>query len=194
VGPDQAVTAGSDQPDTANSRLKIAGHALHLMLIPLPLGMFLGTLIFDIIYLLTDDLQFATVAFFMAVLGAIGGVAAAATGAVDYMNIPKGTRAKRVGTVHAIGNDIVIALFALSAFLRYRTDDYEASALALTLTFAGAAASIATGWLGGELVERLGVGVDADAHLDATSSLKDEPVLRVQLNNPEPTAVPTQPQ
>jgi uncharacterized membrane protein len=169
-----------------DSRLKIAGHAVHPILIPLPLGMFLGTLIFDVVYLLTDDLQFATVSFFMAVLGVVGGVAAAATGAVDYMNIPKGTRAKRVGTVHAIGNDLVIALFALSVFLRYRADDYEPSALALTLTFAGAAASMVTGWLGGELVERLGVGVDADAHLDATSSLKDEPMLRVQLKNPEP--------
>jgi uncharacterized membrane protein len=137
-----------------DSRLKIAGHAVHPMLIPLPLGMFLGTLIFDIVYLVTDDLQYATGSFFMAVLGAAGGVAAAATGAVDYKNIPKGTRAKRVGTVHAIGNDLVIALFALSAVLRYRADDYEPSALALTLTFAGAAASVVTGWLGGELVER----------------------------------------
>ena len=175
-----------------DSRLKIAGHAVHPMLIPLPLGMFLGTLIFDIVYLITDDLQFATVSFFMAVLGTVGGIAAAATGAVDYKNLPKGTRAKRVGTVHAIGNDAVIALFALSALLRFRADDYAPSALALTLTFAGAAASVVTGWLGGELVERLGVGVDADAHLDATSSLKDEPMIRVQLNNPEPTPVSTQ--
>ncbi len=167
-----------------DSRLKIAGHAVHPMLIPLPLGMFVGTLIFDIVYLVTDDPQHATVSYFMAVLGTVGGVAAAATGAVDYLNIPKGTRAKRVGTVHAIGNDIVIALFALSAFLRYRADDYDASALALTLTFAGATIALVTGWLGGELVERLGVGVDSDAHLDATSSLKEEPMLRVQLNNP----------
>jgi uncharacterized membrane protein len=174
-----------------DSRLKIAGHAVHPMLIPLPLGMFLGTLIFDIVYLLTDDLQFATVSFYMAVLAAVGGVAAAATGAVDLKNIPTGTRAKRVGTVHAIGNDIVIALFALSAFLRYQADDYTPSGLALALTFAGAAASFVTGWLGGELVERLGVGVDADAHLDATSSLKDEPMLRVQLNNPEPAPTAT---
>jgi uncharacterized membrane protein len=172
-----------------DSRLKIAGHAVHPMLIPLPLGMFIGTLIFDIVYLLTDDLQFATVSFFMAMLAAVGGVAAAATGAVDLKNIPKGTRAKRVGNVHAIGNDIVIALFALSALLRYQADDYKPSALALALTFAGASASFVTGWLGGELVERLGVGVDADAHLDATSSLKDEPMLRVQLNNPEAAPV-----
>jgi uncharacterized membrane protein len=169
---------------TMDSRLKVAGHAVHPMLIPLPLGMFLGTLIFDVVYLVTHDLQFATVSFFMAVLSVAGGVAAAATGAVDFKNIPKGTRAKRIGLVHAIGNDVVIALFAISALLRYRADDYEPSALALALTFAGAAASLVTGWLGGELVERLGVGVDADAHLDASSSLKDEPMLRMQLNNP----------
>ena len=161
-----------------DSRLKVAGHAVHPMLIPLPLGMFVGTLIFDVVYLITDDLQFATVSFFMAVL------AAAATGAVDFKNIPKGTRAKRVGLVHAIGNDIVIGLFALSAFLRYRADDYEPSVLALALTFAGAAASFVTGWLGGELVERLGVGVDSDAHLDASSSLTAGPLVRMQLNNP----------
>ena len=120
----------------------------------------------------------------MAVLAAVGGVAAAATGAVDFKSIPSGTRAKRVGWVHAIGNDVVLVLFALSAFLRYRADDYQPSALALALTFAGAAASFLTGWLGGELVERLGVGVDSDAHLDASSSLTAGPILRVQLNNP----------
>ena len=169
-----------------DSRLKVAGHAVHPMLIPLPLGMFLGTLIFDIVYLVTSDLQFATVSFFMAVLAVVGGVAAAATGAVDFKNIPSGTRAKRVGWVHAIGNDVVIALFALSAFLRYRADDYEPSALALTLTFAGAALSFVTGWLGGELIERLGVGVDSDAHLDASSSLTAGPLVRMQLNNPAP--------
>jgi uncharacterized membrane protein len=88
------------------------------MLIPLPLGMFLSTPIFDIVYLLTDDLQYATVSSFIAVLGAVGGVAAAATGAFHYKNIAKGTHAKHVGTVHVIGNDIAIHLFALSAFLR----------------------------------------------------------------------------
>jgi hypothetical protein len=31
--------------------------------------------------------------------------------------------------------------------------------------------SLVTAWLGGELVERLGVGVDEGAHLDAPNSL-----------------------
>ncbi len=43
-----------------DSRLKIAGHAVHPMLIPIPLGMFIGTLVFDVLYLVTDDAQYAT--------------------------------------------------------------------------------------------------------------------------------------
>jgi hypothetical protein len=35
----------------------------------------------------------------------------------------------------------------------------------------GAILSLLTGWLGGELVDRLGVGVDDGANLDAPSSL-----------------------
>jgi uncharacterized membrane protein len=166
-----------------NSRLKVAGHAVHPMIIPVPLGMFIGTLVFDLLYLMTDDAQYATVSFFMAATAVVGGLLAIATGAVDYGAIPKGTRAKRVATVHAIGNDVVVALFAISWLLRLGPDDHIPSALALTLTFAGAALSFLTGWLGGELVERLGVGVDEDAHLDASSSLKDGPLVRMEIGS-----------
>jgi hypothetical protein len=38
-------------------------------------------------------------------------------------------------------------------------------------SFIGAALALVGGWLGGELVERLGVGVDEGANLDAPSSL-----------------------
>jgi hypothetical protein len=37
--------------------------------------------------------------------------------------------------------------------------------------FAGCAVALFAGWLGGELVDRLGVGVDDGAHLNAPSSL-----------------------
>lgn len=37
--------------------------------------------------------------------------------------------------------------------------------------FAAGACALFTGWLGGELVDRLGVGVDEGAHLDAPNSL-----------------------
>ncbi len=112
----------------------------------------------------------------------VGGVLAIAS-AVDYAAIPKGTRAKRIATLHAIGNDVVVALFAGSWLLRLGPDDHQPSALALTLTFVGAALWFLTGWLGGELVERLGVGVDRDGHLDASNSLTRGPLVRMQLGS-----------
>jgi uncharacterized membrane protein len=44
--------------------------------------------------------------------------------------------------------------------------------MAIALGALGAGLAMFTGWLGGELVDRLGVGVDEGAHLDAPSSLK----------------------
>jgi len=40
------------------------------------------------------------------------------------------------------------------------------------LSFAGGVLALFTGWLGGELVDRLAVGVDPGAHVDAPSSLR----------------------
>jgi uncharacterized membrane protein len=45
---------------------------------------------------------------------------------------------------------------------------------ATILSLAGAGLSMVGGWFGGELVERLGVGVDPGAHLDAPNSLTEE--------------------
>jgi len=44
--------------------------------------------------------------------------------------------------------------------------------VALALSFVAGGSALITGWLGGELVDRLAVGVDEGAHLDAPSSLR----------------------
>ncbi len=65
---------------------------------------------------------------------------------------------------------VVLALFALSGWLRGDALA-EPGTGAIVLSLAAGALSMVTGWLGGELVDRLGVGVDDGAHLDAPSSL-----------------------
>jgi uncharacterized membrane protein len=65
---------------------------------------------------------------------------------------------------------VVLLLFAASFVLRAGTPQTPGT-LALTLSFAAGCLSLATGWLGGELVDRLSVGVDEGAHLNAPSSL-----------------------
>jgi hypothetical protein len=109
--------------------------------------------------------------------GIIGGLLAAVFGLVDWLAIPSGTRAKRIGLLHGVGNVIVVLMFAASWWLRMASPRTP-GALALTLSFAGLALALVTGWLGGELVDRLGVGVDEGAHINAPSSLSSRRAVR----------------
>jgi uncharacterized membrane protein len=154
------------------SRAKALGHPIHPMLIVFPLGLLSTAVIFDILYLITDRSGFATAAAYMIAAGIIGGLVAAVPGLIDWLAIPNGTRARRVGLLHGVGNVVVVLLFAISWLLRVGADNWDPSALALVFSFAGVLLSAVTGWLGGELVDRHGVGVDDDASLDAPSGLR----------------------
>ena len=155
------------------SRFKLAGHPLHQMLIVFPLGLLATAVVFDMIFLVTDNPAWAQSAFYMIGAGVITGLLAAVPGTVDWMAIPRGTRAKRIGLIHGVGNVVVVALFALSWYLR-REDPALPPTGAVVAGLLGAGIAVVTGWLGGELVDRLGVGVDDGAHLDAPSSLTSQ--------------------
>jgi uncharacterized membrane protein len=156
------------------ARAKLFGHPIHQMLVPFPLGLLATAVVFDIIHMATGGARFADVAYWMIVAGLIGGLIAAPFGTADWTKIPSGTRAKRIGALHGIGNVIVVLLFAGSWWLR-RNDPTTPSTLAHVLSFVGVAIAVVTGWLGGELVDRLAVGVDSGAHVDAPSSLSGRP-------------------
>jgi uncharacterized membrane protein len=156
------------------SKVKFAGHPVHPMLIVFPLGLLATAVIFDIIYLVSGNSQWTLVAYYMIGAGAIGGLAAAATGWLDWFAIPNGTRAKRIGLWHGVGNVIVMALFILSWVLRRDNPELPPTG-AIVAGLLGFGLAAVTGWLGGELVDRLGVGVDDGAHLDAPSSLSELP-------------------
>jgi uncharacterized membrane protein len=153
------------------SRAKLAGHAIHPMLITLPLGLLGTAVIFDIIGAFTDSAELAVASFYMLAAGIIGGLLAAVFGLWDWLAIPAGTRAKGIGLWHGVGNVVVVALFAGSWLLRRGQADYQPTGVAFWLGVVAVVLALATAWLGGELVERLGVGVDEGANLDAPSSL-----------------------
>ena len=152
------------------SRFKLLGHALHPMLIVFPLGLLGMAAIFDIIQISTGAGRWSEIAFWMIGAGIISGLIAAVPGFVDWLAIPSGTRAKAVGLLHGGGNVLVILLFAGSWLLR-RDNAAAPEGTAYGLSFAGFASALVTGWLGGELVERLGIGVDSGANVNAPSSL-----------------------
>jgi uncharacterized membrane protein len=152
------------------SRAKLLGHPIHQMLIVFPLGLLAMAVIFDVLALAFAEGYWSEVGFWMMAAGVITGLIAAPFGTIDWAAIPSGTRAKRIGAVHGIGNVFVVLLFAASLWMR-RDAPAAPETFALALSFAGGALALVTGWLGGELVDRLAVGVDDGAHVDVPSSL-----------------------
>src|SRR5262245_31164522 len=155
-------------------KAKLFGHPIHQMLVVFPLGLLATSLVFDFIYKGTGNGRWGYIAFAMITCGIIGGLLAAVFGFIDWLGIPSGTRAKRIGAFHGIGNVAVVGLFAVSWLIRY---DVPIAPEPIAIVLSGIAVGLAlvTGWLGGELVDRLAVGVDEGAHVDAPSSLSDRP-------------------
>jgi len=152
----------------------ILGHSAHQLLIVFPLGLLSTGVLFDAIHLAGGAPTMAVVAYWMIGSGIVGGLVAAPFGWIDWFAIPSGTRAKWVGLAHGLTNVTVLGLFTASWFLRPAGGE-GAGTPALGLSFAGAALALLGGWLGGELVSRLGVAVYDGAHLDSPSSLSNRP-------------------
>lgn len=104
----------------------------------------------------------------------MGGLLAAIFGFIDWMALPNNSRAKSIGGWHGIGNFVIVVLFAISWLLRQDNLNFVPDSLALILSFAGVGLALITGWIGGELVYRLGVAVDPGANVNAPSSLTDK--------------------
>lgn len=166
------------------SHAKAAGHPIHQQLIVFPLGLLATAVVFDVLQLVTGDGGFATASYYMIAAGVLSGLLAAVFGAIDYLAIPSGTRAKRIGAMHGVGNVVVVLLFAVSWLLRVGEPGYVPTTLAFVLGLVAAAIATVTGWLGGELVDRLGVGVDPDAGVNAPASF--ETGIRIGRRSQEP--------
>jgi uncharacterized membrane protein len=159
------------------SRAKLFGHPIHPMLIPFPLGLLGMAAIFDLLARFAGQPSLALATPPMIAAGIITGLLAAVFGAIDWAAIPAGTRAKGIATTHGLGNVIIVVLFAIAWWLRRDTPGVP-TRVPLLLEVVGVLGALVTGWLGGELVDRLGVGVDLGANLDAPSSLSGRPATR----------------
>lgn len=165
------------------SKAKFLGHPIHPMLIVLPLGLFTGAVIFDLIHYVQVFRVSGEVGFWMAATGVIGGLLAAVFGLIDWLAIPSGTRAWNIGLYHGAVNVVVVALFAISTYTRIDNPGYTASTFSVVLSVAAIALGLIGGWLGGELVHRLDVSNDPGAHLNSPSSLSGRPAAETVSEN-----------
>src|SRR5919202_4494102 len=82
------------------SKFKLLGHPVHPMLIVFPLGLLATATIFDLIYLFAGNAELVTFSYWAIAAGIVGGLLAAVFGLWDWLAIPGGTRAKRIGLLH----------------------------------------------------------------------------------------------
>lgn len=154
------------------ARAKLFGHPVHQMLVVFPLGLLATAVIFDVVGLISGGATWPIVAYWTMLAGIIGALVAAPFGLIDFLAIPHGTRARRIGGMHGGGNAVVSLLFLGSWLLR--SPQQAPDAIALALSFGGATLALLTAWLGGELVSRLGVGVSDVAELNASNSMRND--------------------
>ncbi len=85
---------------------------------------------------------------------------------------------------------LIVLLFAASLLLRYNVSNHLPSAASLIVELVGGILALGTAWLGGELVDRLGVGVDPGANLNASNSLSGEPAYQEATPETPPEKAP----
>jgi uncharacterized membrane protein len=166
------------------SKTRLFGHPIHPMLVVFPLGLLATAVVFDILYLSNGNQAFPTASFYMIAAGVIGGLLAAIFGFIDWLALPKNSRARFIGGWHGIGNFVIVVLFAISWLLRWDNQNFIPGIPALTLSLAGVGLALITGWIGGELVYRLGVGVDPGANVNAPSSLANRTPVPSDVKRP----------
>jgi uncharacterized membrane protein len=160
--------------------VRLLGHAIHPMLVGFPVGLLSMVPIFYIAALVTRAPLFAQVSFWMATCGLAGGLLAAIFGLLDWLSIPAGTRAHRVGIVHLTLNLMMVGCFGAVWILALIHGPSVATPGELVVSLLGLGILLVAAWFGGELVEQHGMGVRAEAHLNAPSSLDADRLERRQ--------------
>jgi uncharacterized membrane protein len=139
------------------STAKIAGHPIHPMLVPFPIVCFVGTFVTDLVYTRNGDPGWATASNWLLIAGLVMAALAAVAGLTDFLG---DDRIRRLGDAvkHMLANVTAVVLEVVNLVLRLRdpafvesTGIYISGIVVLILLYSG--------WKGGELVFRHGVGV-----------------------------------
>jgi uncharacterized membrane protein len=143
------------------SKANIAGHALHPILVTIPAGGFLLTLVLDIVHIATGQQIWWAATLPVLLVSVIGALVAAIPGLVDLVSIVPGGAPRRIGVAHFLLNLLVVAVFALNTWVRWTwaTDVQPLATPGFPLTLLGTLLLAVSGWLGWTMVQSWHIGV-----------------------------------
>lgn len=134
----------------------IAGHPIHPMLVPIPIGLWIFSLVCDLIHAGgSANAAWTTVALYTMGGGIIGALLAALPGLVDLLSLPAGPRSTAIK--HMAINLTVVALYLINFWLRLRAPENPGGLMWLSIIALGLL--VISGWLGGKMVYEKGVAV-----------------------------------
>ncbi|HYJ85033.1 MAG TPA: DUF2231 domain-containing protein [Pyrinomonadaceae bacterium] len=148
------------------SPASIGGHPIHPMLIPFPIALWVFSLVADVIYLWRGNpVWWDYIAFYALLGGIIGAAVAALPGLIDWLSI-KDPQVVKIANWHARLNVIALLIFAASFYLRTSGGSELVSGshtIPFGLSVLGVILITISGWLGGEMVFKHGVAVEAQS-------------------------------
>lgn len=151
------------------STAAVMGHPIHPMLIPYPLAFLTAVAATDYAYTRTGDRFWAEASRWLLRAGLASGAAAGVFGAIDYMTIHR-AHESGTGKVHAYGNMAAMALATANLMARREDPERPIRGKGMALSAAVLAILGVTGWAGGELSYRHGVGVSGERRRQALAT------------------------
>jgi uncharacterized membrane protein len=143
------------------SKASIGGHPVHPILITFPIALWTTSFAVDVFFYFYRNPSLLLISKFMIAAGCLGGIAAAVPGIIDWLAIKDG-QVKRVANWHARLNIIALVVFAISLYLRMHAGSPWVGGhltIPFLLSLLGVVMIGISGWLGGELAYKYGVGV-----------------------------------
>ena len=138
----------------------IAGHPIHPMLVPIPIGLWVFSLVCDLVHAGgSANPAWTTVALYTMGGGIVGALLAAIFGFVDLLSLPPGPRGTAIR--HMSLNLLIVVLYLVNLWARLGRADEPGGLVWLSLV--AILLLLVSGWLGGKMVYEAGVGVDGVA-------------------------------
>lgn len=136
--------------------LTIAGHPLHPLVVPIPIALFVSALVTDVVYVCDGSEGWAVASRWLLAGGLAGALLAALGGFIDFAG-NSNIRALRDAWLHLFANLTVVLIEGVNLILRL-PDPRVAGSFGIVLSGVAALVLLFSGWKGGEMVFRHGVG------------------------------------
>lgn len=147
---------------------QIAGHPIHPMLVTIPIGLWIFSLVCDFVAMQSAAPEtWAAASYYAMVGGILGALAAAVPGLIDLISLHNNP-VQSTALKHMALNLVIVALYVVNAWMR--SGDAAPGGTPLLLSVVAIAMLLVSGWLGGKMVYEAGVAVHADEGMATSGS------------------------